>query len=417
MPLIHKYCLENKATVLIKEYRSIPVVSLVSYFHGGVAFETKENNGISNLAQKLLLKGTRKRSAMEFAIETEGIGSLLIPFTSKDAFGCYMTLLSKDLEKGLDLFLDAVYNPAFYNNEVEKERQNIYAEIKESRDEILSYTLELCDKAVFDKHPYSFSIKGGESSLAAVNRSHLKKWHEKFYQPDNMIFSLVGDVEPYAAKTLLEKYLTQVKSANRNHRVSAPAMVDVSKKDIIPKKIAEEREKRQLSLAIGFLAPGIGDPDHVVFDVLNSILSGMGSRLFIELRDKKGLAYVVSSRYDATLKVGVFKTYIATSQEQEDVSREGLLEELFKLKKVLVSDNELKRAKSYMLGLYEISFQKTVNQALRYARFERMGLGASHVDLYAKKVEKVTKEDVRHIAKKYLQPERAGFATVRPKNS
>lgn len=411
-PELHCYSLDNGITVIVREYRAIPIVSVACYFLGGVSFESETTNGISYLMQKLILKGTKRRSASNFAFETEAIGSVVVPFTSKDAFGCHMTLLAKDLDKGLDLLTDALFKPAIYEEEVGKERHNIYSEIKELRDDIISYTLELCDKAVFKGHPYSFSIRGDEKTLAALTRSNLQEWHKVCYRPDNMVVSIVGDVDLKKLPSFIERYFASLKSQKRASYPSIP-LAD----NIHPKEIVEEGVKRQLSLAIGFPAPSVESGDFVIFDLLNSILSGMGSRLFIELRDKKGLAYVVSSRYEATSKTGAFKAYIATSPKQEQVSRNGLMEELEKIRTIFVSDAELERAKRYMLGLYEISLQKTVSQAMKYARLERIGLGASLVHKYSKLVEKVTKQDIKRVAKQYLRPDLAGVAIVRPISS
>lgn len=407
---IHRQLLKNGTTILIKEHHATPIVSVACYFHGGVLFENAKLNGISYFMQKLLLKGTKRRLAEEFAFETEAMGSIIAPFTSKDAFGCHMTMLAKDLDKGCDLLFDALFNPLADPKEVDKERQNIYSEIEEARDDILSYTLELCDKAVFSKHSYGLPIRGAEKSLAAIYRKELCEWHALMYRPDNLVVSVVGDVNISHVIPILERYLSSL--SVKKDKFSLP---DAFLNRFSPNDILEEREKRQLSLAIGFPAPGIEDKDYIPFDVLNSLLSGMGSRLFIELRDKKGLCYVVSSRYEATKKYGIFKTYIATSPDKEKVSKEGLLEELSKLKYFYVSEKELERAKRYMLGLYDISFQKTVSQALRYARFERVGLGAEMVKKYLSLVEKVTRQDVRRVALQYLKPECAGVVIIRPK--
>jgi len=397
--------------ILIQENHSTPIVSMCAYFKGGIRHENQSQNGITNFTQKVLLKGTEQFNAEEFAFRTEAIGSSMVTFTDKDAFGAHTSVLSKHLEQAFELFLDAIFHPTFPTEEAEKERQMILAEIEEGRDEIYSLCLELCDKTLFKDHPYRLPIKGEPETLSALGRDDLVGWHQKWYHPNNLIFSIVGDVQ---AERIAEKAFNYFEKIPKG---KLPKFVAPTENIHGKREGAIELEKRQLAIALGFLAPPAADDSRFTFEVLNGVLSGMGSRLFIELRDKKGLAYSVGSRYEPVLDYGIMKTFMGTAANQEKAAKEGLIEELMKLRDFDVQEEELLRTKRFLVGLYEIGRQKNYTQAMRYARYEMLGLGWRVANLYPKKIESVEVGQIRELAVRYLDPENFSCAVVRPVKS
>lgn len=406
---VQKIKLSNKATLLVEENHATPIVSICAYFLGGVRAENRAHNGISYFTQKVLLKGTEHLTADELAFQTEEIGSSFGLLNEKDAFGVHASVLSKHFDKTFDLFLETLFHPSFPAEEVEKEREVIIAEIEERKDEIYSHCLQLCDKALFSHHPYQFPTKGEIESINSLQRDDLAKWHQQWYQTANMVFSIVGDI---SAERVSEKIVTNLEKLPKG---KAPKIVLPSENGSPKREIIVESDKRQLAMAIGFVAPSATEDDRFAFEVLGGLLSGMGSRLFIELRDKKGLCYSVGSRYDVQLDHGIFKTYMGTAVEQEVAARDGLLEELFRLRDTLADAEELQRTKRHLIGLYEIRRQKNSSQAMRYARYESLGLGWRIANQYPKKIEGVAAETVGQLARKYLEPNKYALSVVRPK--
>jgi zinc protease len=405
---IQKIRLSNKAVILIEENHATPLVSFCAYFQGGSRLETKEKKGLAHLTQRLLLKGTKKFSAEELAFRAEAIGCAIHPFTEKDAFGGYVSVLSKHLDEALELFFEVFFHPTFPEEEVEKEKALTLAQIEESRDDIYSRVLQLCDEALFGHHPYGFPILGTLETVPLLTRQDLVEWHEKWYHPNNLIFCVVGDVEADRVAEKAAAYLEPLAA------IKFPKFVLPSKNGDGRRELVEEREKRQLAIALGFFAPPATDESRFTCEVLNGLLSGMGSRLFIELRDKKGLAYSVASRYESLLDYGVLKAYMGTSAQMEKAAKEGLLEELFRLRDTVADNEELERTKRYLIGLYEIGKQKNSTQALRFARYEMLGLGWRMAGQYPKKIEAVEAKAVRDLANRYLHPEKFSCAIVRP---
>lgn len=402
-----KIKLSNNAVVLVEENHSTPIVALCAYFSGGIRNENKSKNGITNFMQKAALKGTEKYSAEAFAFKSEAIGISFNSFVEKDSFGFYGSVLSKHFDEALDLFFELLFHPLFKPEEVEKERQVILSEIEESRDEIYSYSLELCQQALFAKHPYQFTVKGEPPVVSGISPADLAAWHQAWCQPNNLIFSVVGDISAERVTEKAVAYLEKL-AARALTKVTVPREDHFEKREIV-----RESVKRQAAVAVGFLAPTAESDDRFPFEVLNGLLSGMGARLFIELRDKKGLGYSVGARYDAVLDYGIFKTFIGTSAGQEKAAKEGLIEEVFRLRDEAPSVEELERTKAHLIGLYEIGRQKNFTRALRYARYEMLGLGWRVANTYPKKIEAVQAEMIPELARKYLLPNYS-TAIVRP---
>jgi zinc protease len=405
-----RFLAENGTRFIIKENHSTPIISLYAEFLGGVRMERAHLSGITNLMQRLLLKGTQNRSAEEIANQLEFLGTTIFPFTGKDIFGMSMSILSRHFSKGLEIFTDCMLNPIFDENEVEKEKCNILLEIEKKKDDNLGYCFEMCEGLLFRRHPYRLPLLGLENTVQRLTRQDLVAWHRRYYNPERMVVSMVGDIKARDAYRLLQNAFGGFRTKR------APLFLPHREPPLVsPRSRLKKREKRQVVISLGFFAPPLLSDEMYVFDVLNHVLAGMGSRLFIELRDKKGLAYVVSSSYDPRLDSGVFRAYIGTSLEQKDGAVEALLEELRKIRDRRVPDEELSRTKRYMLGLNEISLQRNSSQASRYAYYELTGLGYEALHRYAQRIKKVTAKQLQEVARRYIDVDNYALALVIPK--
>lgn len=401
----------NGITIITKENHSTPTVSFCAYSPGGVRMETEKNHGISHLMQRLLLKGTLSRKADDIAKELEFLGSRMTPFVGKCYVGCSMTVLSKHFDRGLSIFADCLLNPAFVEEEMEKERRSILVEIEERKDDIISYCLEMADSLLFRAHPYRLSLQGEARSLQRINRDDLQCWHQNFYVPERMVLALVGDIKSDEATRKLMAAFNEFQG--EGHRLLKSPTKKITLRE--PRVRVEKRKRRQVAVTVGFLAPGMAEQESFAFDVINYILSGMGSRLFVNLRDRLGLAYLVNSSYEPMPEVGAFKIYMGTSMERLQDARKALLREIKALRDISVGEEELERTKRYILGMHEISLQKNISQASRYAYYEMMGLGFSWVDLYPERIRMTTSRQVRNAAREYLNPRENVWALIIPR--
>ncbi|MDQ7822981.1 MAG: pitrilysin family protein [Candidatus Eremiobacteraeota bacterium] len=398
------------STVVTQENHSTPIVSFCVYFPGGVIYEDPSNQGITYLMQRLLIKGTRKRTAEEIAGEIEYLGATLHPFTGKEAFGASMQAVSRHFSHALELFAECLMDPRFPEEELEKEKINLILEIENKKDDILSHCMDLCEERLFDNSPYGFDIIGKPGSIKHITRRDVVQWHRRFYAPGRMVFTLVGDVK---TRDAIKKIADAFKGFRTYHgSLEKPRIMPPER---VMKHVSEERDKRQVALCLGFPAPSLLSHDYFPFKVLDYLLSGMGSRLFITLRDIEGLAYLVSSTYTARRHFGCFKAYMLTSLEKKDRALAGLLRELKALTEEAPSPEEVERVKHYMIGLHEISLQRKSSQASLRAFYELAGLGHDFVERYPRRVRRVKGEQIRQVAQKFLDTERFTCSMIAPK--
>ena len=182
-------------------------------------------------------------------------------------------------------------------------------------------------------------------------------------------------------------------------------------------KVKTKPDKAQMHIIMGFQGPTLKDPDHYPFEVLNTILSGQGGRLFLELRDKKSLAYTVTSFYTPGLEPGFFGVYIGTAPEKEEEAISGIKSELQRLLKDGVTEAELSRAQNYLVGNFEIGLQQNSSQAAKIAFDELYGIGWEEYKSYPDKIYSVTTEDVLEVARKYINLDSYTLSVVKPEET
>lgn len=400
----------NGMTIITREDHSTPIVSFCVYFPGGGIHERSDRMGLTHLMQRLLIKGTATRSSEAIAREIEFLGAHISPFTGKENFGVSMSAVSRHFYQGVEIFADCIMNPTFEEEELEKERKNIILEIEKRKDDTLGHCLDLCEERLFGNNPYGYAIIGKKESVEQITRDDVVNWHETFYAPERMIVSLVGDVK---ADVVHRRFLEAFDRFKSSHR-AIPGCSSV-KPVIKHEVVSEEREKKQVAVALGFLAPPLLSREYYSFKVLDFLLSGMGSRLFINLRDVQGLAYLVSSTYTPRKCMGSFKAYMQTSHEKHKKAVDGLLRELCSLRDEQPSITEIERIKHYMIGLHDIGLQKKWSQASKMGYYEVMGLGYDFPEKYPGRVRRVTPGQVKKAVREYIDTEKFTCAMIVPK--
>ncbi len=410
-PVPEKIILKNGVTLLVEVDKSLPVACVYGAFSGGVRFEPREKNGLSRLMNKLLIKGTKNRKAREIASDIESLGSYLYPRSGKDTFALSMSLLKRYLKDGLEIFFDVLNNPVFPEEEIEKEKVFTLAEIREKNDDPMRLSIELCDSLVFKNHPYGMSTTGDKKSISKIQREDLVNFYNKYIHGENFYISVVGDVSTEEIIYIIENSFSRKPTLDWHSVTGLP--VEPPATSI--RKSVKKRDIRQSSITTGFLGPEVTSEDCLSFMVLNSILSGMGSRLFIELRDNKGLAYAVFCYLDYGMENSCFKTYIATGPNLEKEAIKGILYELKKVKDEGVFEHEVQKAKNVIKGKYQMNLQERIFRASRYSTYEIIGLGYERVRKFSNLIDKVTLQDVNRVASKYLDLENYSIAIIRPK--
>ncbi|MEW5725385.1 MAG: pitrilysin family protein, partial [Thermodesulfobacteriota bacterium] len=344
-----KYKLDNGAVLLVKPDDSLPLVSLRAAFLGGLLLEPPELPGLANYLAAVWDKGTRDLSAEELARAVEDMAGDITAFSGRNSFGLTGDFLSRFLDHGLGLFAEVLTRPAFDPAEVEKVRPVILEAIKRRQDQTAAQAFLLFAKVLYQDHPYARDVLGTAESVGKMTAEDLRAYYEKHARPGDAVLAVVGDVDPDRIRDRLNR-LTR----DWTGRVIYPTPVPLPQPWQGLRKSDLPLSRNQTHLVLGFPAPGLASPDRYALDVLDRILSNQGGRLFIELRDKRGLAYSVSSFYNPGLGLGSFGLYIAFDPAKRTEVEAGFARIIQDLKDHPVTDRELAGAKENILGGYEI---------------------------------------------------------------
>ena len=410
---VKKFVLDNGIQVLIKENPGVPLFAARAAFLGGVRYEDEKTQGMSNFISRMFTRGTESRSAAQIAEEIESIAGEVQGFSGRNSFGVTVESLSQNFGEAVDIFADVILRPSFESQEVERARREILSEINREGDNLLKTTVNLFLATLYADHPYKYNPLGTVETVTEFDGSDLREFYAKYVRPENMVITIVGDVdENEALEAVKEKFGDMKKGAS-----PAPGIKPVTAPTAITEKTETKPEKAQTHIIMGFLAPPINTEDEYAFEVLNTILSGQGGRLFIELRDKKSLAYTVTSFYTPGLEPGYFGVYIGTAPQKEEEAVNAIKEQLGLVLKDGVTDEELKRAQNYLVGSFEIGLQQNSSQAAKITFDELYGIGWEEYKRYPQEIFAVTKEDVQKAAGKYIDLDKYTLIIVKPENA
>ncbi len=405
-----KIKLKNGISLIIKEDHSNPTVAVYATFPGGLRYEDEKRNGIGNFVAAMLTKGTEKRTAVELANEIEGMAGGINGFSGKNSTGISGKFLSRYFNEGIEIIADCLLHPTFPQDEVEKTRKEILADIKRQEDYLPGYTFKLFYKELYEKHPYRMPVSGTEKSVSGFKRKELIDHYKSLIAPQAMVISIVGDINREEAQKRVEELFG---SFNGKAKPQGNLPIDGRQNHI--KKTGDVKEKQQTHIAVGFLGTTLTSEARYPLSVLAEILSSQGGRLFVELRDKQSLAYALSAFSREGVEPGVFAIYIGTAPEKKEKAIEGILIELKKAVTENMTDEELKRAKSALIGGYEMGLQENMAQASDMANNEIFGLGFDEYKRYPGKIEAVTADDILKTAKRYINLDAYTLSIVGPK--
>jgi zinc protease len=407
-----KFLLDNGMTLLVRENHAVPLVAMQAVFLGGLWVEDTAHNGVMNFVAEMVTKGTANRRARALAEEIESMAGDLSGFAGRSSFGVAAEVLYRDFGQGLELLADILCESTFEPDELEKKRADLLAALKHEDDDLFKVAFTLCAQSLFPDHPYGLRVLGTPESVAQLTRDDLIHWYRRYAVPNNLVLAIVGDVE---ADTVHQ-------AVNRLFSFWQPAPLDLPPQGRLIRSAANgpmicQRNKEQTHIIVGMRGTSLHHPDRYGLRVLESVLASQGGRLFVELREKQGLAYTVTARSLEGLDPFLFFVYLATSPEKTGVALDGIREELLRVREQGVSAQEVERAKRYLVGSYEIEFQKNSALAAMLAFDERYGLGCHEVESYAQNIAAVTPEMVQHVARTYLTVDQSSVIIVGPSPS
>ena len=402
---VHVYHLPSGVPVLVKPRPDSPITYMGVFALGGASAETMTSAGRTLLMARTALKGTSRRTAVQIAEAGEMLGGSVGAAVGGETLGWSISVPTVHAAAAMELLADVAQHPTFEDSALETERTIALSDLATLHDDMYRYPMRLAVMAAFPGHPYGVPSMGTEASLRAHTAAELRNWHrEQFMRAPNVI-GIVGAGDPDALAALAAEHFGELSHAPAA-ALPAPAWTHQTVVAV------EQREKAQTALVLSWAGPTRTDDARYDFAILAGVASGLGGRLFEELRDKQSLCYTVHAFPSERRAAGTFSAYIATSPEKEEAARRGLLQELGKLRDELVTDEELLRAQTYAIGVHQIRQQNggaVLGEVVDAWMFGEL----AELEQHERRVRAVTAEGIRATARRYLEPERRVEGIVR----
>ncbi|TYP77602.1 M16 family metallopeptidase [Paenibacillus methanolicus] len=389
---MNTYTLSNGLRVVVEYIPTCRSVSFGIWVKTGSRNETPENNGISHFIEHMLFKGTEKRSAKDIADLFDGIGGNVNAFTAKE-YTCYFAkVLDQHLPLAVDALADMFFNSQFDDNELAKEKNVILEEIAMYEDTPDDKVHDEASRASYGDHPLAYSILGLEERLTAMTSDTLRNHLKSNYRIDNTVIAVAGNVEKEALIELLERHFGAFANRGTDSPITAPAFEGTY--------LFHQKKTEQNHICMTFPGLSIADPQLYAMILLNNAVGGgMSSRLFQEIREKRGLAYSVYSYHTSYADSGLFTVYAGTAPKQTKDVLDLTIEMMQELSAKGLSDAELHRGKEQLKGSLILSLESTSSRMNRLGKNELM-IGRHYtLDELLARIDAVSMDDIRDVTK------------------
>jgi predicted Zn-dependent peptidase len=366
-------------------------ISIGVWLTRGSRHETAERGGIAHFVEHMLFKGTATRTAEDIAQAIDSIGGQLDAFTAKEYASYYIKVLDEHLPLAIDVLSDIVLNPAFAPDDIEREKKVVVEEIKMVEDTPDDLVHELFTQGFWENHPLGRPILGTRETVESFDADLLRSYFVNAYTPSNLIVSAVGNLEHERVRELVEQKFGALASVGATLLEEAPT--------VVPKIQIRSKELEQSHICLGASSYPQNHDDRYASYVLNTLLGGsMSSRLFQNVREKRGLAYAVFSGLSAYRDAGSFTIYAGCANEAVGQVIDLVVEELRTIKQTTIPDAELQRAKDHLKGSLMLSLENTASRMSHLARQEIYFDRQFGLDETLHGIERVGSRDVQRVA-------------------
>jgi predicted Zn-dependent peptidase len=408
--MVHKTILPNGTTVLfcpLKETEAVTVLVLVKV---GSRYEAKEVSGVSHFIEHLMFKGTKRRpSSLALTKELDQVGAEFNAYTSKDHTAYHVKAVKEQLPLAMDILSDMLHNSLFKAEEINRERGVIIEEIKMYEDNPMMSLGDVFDQGLYGDHPLGWFIAGTIPIISEISREKVLEYRDRHYHPDRITVVVAGNFSQGNARKLVKKHFG-ARGPNGERHDFAPAPRAAQSGVFLKYK-----DTKQVHLAMGTRAYHWGHPDHEAATLLSIILGGtMSSRLFIQVRERKGLCYYIRAGLGTFEDTGDFTVSAGVDMARVELALKTIREELDKARRRGVTAEELKRAKDYIRGKVVLDLEDSESIADWYGK-QYMFLGRLLTpDARLKKFMKVSVGDVARVAKTLLDHKKYTLALIGP---
>ena len=396
-PLISRQVLPNGLTVLVREDATAGVVAMSLQVRAGSRFESPTTSGITNFLHRAMLRGTGKRTAVQLATSAEDIGGSIDASGEVEAAEVRGQALARHWETLLGLIAEVALDATLRADEIEKERRLLLGQIKARADAPFSLTFDTLLRDLYGAHPYALQNLGRKETIERLTRDDLAAHYRAIYHPERMVLAVSGEVPRDRVVRVAERLFGRMARATTAPVEALPAPSAKGDRRVIT------APAQQAQIFVGYLVPSLTDPLYPAVRLLGATLGGgMAGRLFVELRDRRGLAYSTGVATQFRTEPGALIAYLGTAPANAAAAEAGMLSELERARSTSITADELARAKAYVRGQLSMDRRTNARHAWYLAYFEAVGAGWDFPERFSRAIEAVTTADVARAAERYL---------------
>ena len=410
-----RFKLKNGLEVFLVEFHDLPLIDFNLMIKTGGAANPPDRAGLADLTANMLDEGTKSRSALEIADQIASLGATLSTGGTWDASNVSLSTLSRNLDPALAIFADVVQNPAFDPKDFGRVRDNLLTAIARRKDSPPTVaSLALTRLLYGTKHPYGWPASGADATIKKLTPADLRAFYEANYRPNNAALIVAGDTTEQALRSKLEAAFKPWHARHVGaHKLPAPLAASGGTKIYL----IDKADAPQSSIRVGLVGIERQSPDYFPVTVMNLIFGGGFYRLDLNLREGKGWTYGARSSFDSRRTPGPFSAGGEFVAPHSADSVAEILKELNNIRDSDVTDAELARAKDQIIKSFPARFATRANAAAQLAELAVFGFPDSYVSEYTHKIAAVTKDDVRRVARKYLDPNHLAIVVVGDRKS
>jgi predicted Zn-dependent peptidase len=406
--------LSNGATVLTEQMPNLRSATVGVWVRRGSRHERKEWNGICHFIEHAVFKGTRRRTALDIAVESDRLGGNFDAYTTHELTGFSLKVVDTALPQAFDLLADMLLAPRFDAEDLERERKVIIEEMKMVEDTPEELLVELFNAAYFPDHSLGRPIEGTPKTVLSFDRDRTARFHSSAYAPRNLVIAAAGNVEHESVVALAERAFADLWNSDRQDSQDRSAEEpDAAPRAAAPIFVKRKKQLEQAHLLLATPWPTARDEDRYAASLLASVIGGgTSSRLWQSVREERGLAYSVGAAPSAFTDAGLFQIYAGTSPEQVEEVLELSLAELRRAARELVGEDELQLAKDQATASILLGLESTSVRAGTLARQEIVHGRRVAPEEIIRRIESVTPDDLLEVARSRFTTDRIAFGAL-----
>ncbi|NGZ10319.1 MAG: insulinase family protein [Nitrospira sp. LK70] len=410
--MYRKLILDNGIRLVTERIPTLKSVTVGIWVNTGSRDESPAEAGYSHFIEHMFFKGTATRSATDISREIDSLGGEMNAFTTRETTTFYVKVLDQHLPKALDLLSDLFLRSRLGRNEMEKEKQVVLEEIRMVQDDPEDLVQELHTKLVMGRHPLSRPILGYESTIVRMSRSNLLDYLDAHYRPEEIVVAVAGNFDPYQLeKTMARTFGRYRKSSSNMHRKRWPPELQGG-------VMMKQKQLEQVHICVGFEGVEAGHKDRYAVYALNAVLGGsVSSRLFQEVREKRGLSYSIYSFLSGYSDGGTITVYVGIRAREVERVLDLVHREIRKLTRHGLDGHELKRTKDQMKGSLMLSLESSHSRMNKLAKDELIAGTHTTLEDLMMEIDGVTEQQVFHTAQRLFVNDRIALTGLGPLSS